>query len=262
MNEAESQSGKAPPVTGPDRVLAVVPAFNEEEALGDCVRELLSVCPQVDVLIVNDGSTDATAKVAGQLAQESGRVQWTSLPFNCGIGATVQTGLMFALANQYSFAVQYDGDGQHDPKYIIPMVEEAREKGLDLCVGSRFIDVHSDSFRSTRLRRIGIIFFARLIGALASVKVTDPTSGFRVYRRKAIELFAEHYPEDYPEPEALFRCARNGLKVGEYPVQMRERQGGRSSIRYMRTAYYMVKVTLAILVDRIRSKEKVTEHDS
>jgi hypothetical protein len=264
MSEGQACAGGGTPSADDGRgtILVIVPAFNEEEALAGCVCRLRQTCPQVDVLIVNDGSTDGTENVAAELAAAHPRVRYVSLPFNCGIGATVQTGLVFARRNGYDWAVQYDGDGQHDPNYLLPMVDQARTQGLDLCVGSRFLNLDAESFKSTWLRRVGIIFFARLIGLLTQVRVTDPTSGFRVYGRCAIGMFAEYYPEDYPEPEALFRCARNRLRVGEYPVAMNERQGGQSSIRHLRTAYYMLKVTLAILVDRIRSKDRIAQHDS
>ncbi len=239
------------------RILVVVPAFNEEEALPGCVADLLATCPEVDALIVNDGSTDGTARVAAALAAAQPRLRYLSLPYNCGIGATVQCGLLYARDHGYDWAVQYDGDGQHDPAFLQPLVRHAATHQLDLCVGSRFLDLDTPNFRSTWLRRRGILFFARLIGLLAAVRVTDPTSGFRAYGRRAIGLFARFYPEDYPEPEALFRCARNGLRVGEFPVQMRERQGGVSSIRYLKTSYYMLKVTLAILIDRVRANEEV-----
>lgn len=261
MTKNSATTEHLPLAAADERVVVVIPAFNEEEALEPCVKELLERCPAVDILVVNDGSRDTTEEVARRLHRGNPRVRFVSLPFNCGIGATVQTGLIFARNHHYTWAVQYDGDGQHDPAYVAPLVEHARTTRLDLCVGSRFLAGDDGNFRSTWLRRVGISFFARLIGALAAVKVTDPTSGFRVYGRRAIAMFAEHYPEDYPEPEAVFRCARNHLSVGELPVRMRERQGGRSSIRYLHTAYYMLKVTLAILVDRVRAREEVKSHD-
>ena len=122
-------------------------------------------------------------------------------------------------------------------------------------MGSRFLDPDTKGFRSTRLRQLGIRFFARLISLLVGRKVTDPTSGFRAYSRRAIGVFAETYPDDYPEPEALFWCLRNQLRVDEMPVRMRARQGGRSSIRLFKGPYYMLKVTVAILIDRLRRKE-------
>ncbi len=240
-------------------VLIVIPAYNEEEALEACVTRLLETCSDVDVVIVNDGSEDRTQQIAEGLSRTEDRVTVVQLPMNSGIGTTVQTGLLYAQRHAYRFAIQYDGDGQHRPEYINELIKESKTKQLDMCVGSRFLDPDSAAFKSTFFRRLGIRFFAWLISLLAGTKVTDPTSGFRVYGRNAIEFFSKHYPDDYPEPEALFWCARNKLKVGELPVLMQERQGGSSSIRYLNTLYYMVKVTMAICIDRIRGRELVDQ---
>lgn len=238
-----------------DKILVIIPAYNEAEALGACVEGLCRDVPAAGVLVVNDGSVDGTGRIAEALAARLPAVRVLHLPVNSGIGAAVQSGLIYAARNGYAAAIQYDGDGQHDARFIPVMLEAARCQELDLVVGSRFLDLADDTCKSTFLRRIGIRFFAFLIGLLTGTTVTDPTSGFRVYGRRAIVFFSRHYPDDYPEPEALFWCVRNGLRVGEVPVRMRERQGGVSSIRYFLTAYYMVKVTLAILVDRLRSRE-------
>jgi hypothetical protein len=178
------------------------------------------------------------------------------LPVNSGIGAAVQTGYRFA-ANRgtYKYVIQFDADGQHDAQAILPIVERCDRDGLDLCIGSRFLTKANGGFRSTATRRIGIRFFAWLISAMSRIWVTDPTSGLRCASPRAWRRFADHYPEDYPEPESLFWCARNGLRIGELPVTMFERQGGVSSIRRTRAVYYMAKVTLAILFDRMRGRE-------
>ena len=238
-----------------NETLMVIPAYNEEDALEACVDRLVKCCPDVDVLIINDGSVDRTFEIGQGLSNRFPQVSVISLPMNSGIGATVQTGMIYAERHGYRQAIQYDGDGQHRPEYIKDMLSAAKEKGLDLCVGSRFLDSDSDNFKSTALRRVGIKFFSSLISMLRGTKVTDPTSGFRVYGKRAISFFSTHYPDDYPEPEALFWCARNGLNVGEISVVMQERQGGESSIRSLKSVYYMVKVTIAICVDRIRGRE-------
>ena len=231
--------------------LILIPAFNEAKAIGQTLENLNKL--DFDIIVINDGSTDSTGKIVSEAAENNPRIQLLSLPLNSGIGAAVQTGLLYARDNQYDYAIQFDGDGQHDAACIEPMLEHAIQHDLSLCIGSRFLD--KKSFTSSALRQVGIRFFARLIGSLSSAKVTDPTSGFRVYGPQVIARFAEHYPDDYPEPEALFWCARNGMKVGEYPVTMRDRQGGQSSIRYLNTVYYMLKVSFAILIDRLRRKE-------
>ncbi len=243
------------------RNLLVIPAFNEEEALPHTIEDLQALPDEYDILVINDGSHDLTAPVAERLARTSRLpMHVVHLPVNSGIGAAVQTGYRFAASRGgYEYVIQFDADGQHNSAFIAPLVSACRESDLDLCVGSRFLDRTTPNFRSTFTRRLGIRFFARLISVLSGVRVTDPTSGFRCAGPRAWSSFAEHYPEDYPEPESLFWCARNHLRVGEIPVQMRERQGGVSSIRRLKAIYYMVKVSLSILFDRIRSIEYVTE---
>jgi glycosyltransferase involved in cell wall biosynthesis len=239
------------------RHLIVIPAFNEEEALPKTVARLQNLPPGYELLIVNDGSRDRTRDVATALARTSSvPLHVAHLPVNCGIGVAVQTGFRFALADGgYHYLLQFDADGQHDAEYIRALVEQADRDRLDLCVGSRFIRDFGPGSRSTFARRLGIRFFASLIGLMSGAKVTDPTSGFRCLGPVAWRRFAESYPEDYPEPESLFWCARNGLRIGELPVRMFERQGGVSSIRRLKAAYYMVKVSLAILFDRLRRAE-------
>jgi glycosyltransferase involved in cell wall biosynthesis len=239
------------------RHLIVIPAYNEEEALPQTVARLHSLPAGFEILIVNDGSKDRTRDVANALASTSRLpIHVAHLPVNCGIGVAVQTGYRFAVTDgRYRYVIQFDADGQHDADYIPALVEAAQRDDLDLCVGSRFIRDFGPGSRSTPARRIGIRFFAWLIGLMSGAKVTDPTSGFRCVGPRAWRRFADSYPEDYPEPESLFWCARNRLRVGELPVRMFERQGGVSSIRKLKAAYYMVKVSLAILFDRIRGHE-------
>jgi glycosyltransferase involved in cell wall biosynthesis len=239
------------------RHLIVIPAYNEEEALPQTVARLQRLPAGYEILIVNDGSKDRTRDVATALAATSRLpIHVAHLPVNCGIGVAVQTGYRFALADGgYRYVIQFDADGQHDADYVPSLVETAQREDLDLCVGSRFIRDFGPGSRSTPARRIGIRFFAWLIGLMSGARVTDPTSGFRCVGPRAWRRFADSYPEDYPEPESLFWCARNRLRVGELPVRMFERQGGVSSIRKLKAAYYMVKVSLAIVFDRIRGHE-------
>ncbi len=241
------------------RHLIVIPAYNEEQALPRTLADLQSLPDNFEVLVVNDGSNDQTGAIADRLSQTSRLVVHViNLPVNCGIGVAVQTAYLFA-ADQgtYQYVIQFDADGQHDAGYIPALVDESDTKTLDLCVGSRFLGMKQGTFRSTFARRIGIRFFSALIGALTGIRVTDPTSGFRCAGPRAWKSFSRHYPEDYPEPESLFWCARNKLRIGEILVGMHERQGGVSSIRYFKIVYYMVKVSLAILLDRVRAKERL-----
>jgi glycosyltransferase involved in cell wall biosynthesis len=242
------------------RNLIVMPAYNEEEALPKTLAMLARLPAGFEALVVNDGSKDRTGMVAERLAGAAPfPVHVVHLPVNSGIGVAVQTGYRFAAEKGvYRYVIQFDADGQHDPGALAPLVERCERDGLDLCIGSRFLDAAGGGFRSTFARRLGIRFFANLISVLSGVPVTDPTSGLRCAGPRAWRRFAEVYPEDYPEPESLFWCARNRLRVGELPVTMHERQGGVSSIRHLRTAYYMLKVTMSIVFDRLRAREPVS----
>ena len=240
--------------------LVILPAYNEEHALADTVAQLQKLPEQFELLVVNDGSTDRTAAVAASMTRASKLpLHVVTLPMNSGIGAAVQTGYRFALQhNIYTYVIQFDADGQHDADSVIRLVRQCEAKNLDLCVGSRFLDPQGGGFRSTLVRRVGIRFFSRLISLLSSTRITDPTSGFRCAGPKAWKSFARRYPDDYPEPESLFWCIRNKLNVGEIPVRMNIRQGGVSSIRFRQSVYYMLKVTLAILIENVRNREQLS----
>lgn len=240
MSEAHHEPGSAP------RVLAIVPCFNEAEAVATTVRSLQQASPDIRVLVVNDGSTDATAEIASRLDG----VALLDLPLNLGIGGAVQAGFRYFLATDCDVAVQFDGDGQHPGDQVMRLVS-ALKPPIEAVVGSRFIDRSQDGYRSTAARRMGIRILRRLIHLLTGVYVTDATSGFRAYSRRAVEMLVDDYPDDYPEPVSTVLLARRGLEIVEVPVQMRERQGGVSSIRGFVTLYYMLKVSLAILVARV-----------
>lgn len=229
------------------KILIITPAFNEAGSIQKLIGEIRSSIPQADLVIINDGSKDHTeeeALKAGALV--------ASLPCNLGIGGAVQTGYQIASEEDYDVAVQIDGDGQHDPAQTARLIQPILEGTWDLCIGSRFLDETSETYRSTWIRRVGIRFFCRLLGLLTGLQLTDPTSGFRAAGKKLIRSFAVYYPVDFPEPEAVKIAKRQGARIGEIPVRMRERQGGRSSIRYLATLYYMAKVTLAILIDTLK----------
>jgi glycosyltransferase involved in cell wall biosynthesis len=239
------------------RCLIVIPAYNEQEALPKTLASLETLPDYFDILVVNDGSRDRTREVAESAALASNRtVHVATLPINSGIGIAVQTGYVFASkTSAYKYVIQFDADGQHDVASLTRLVEECESKELDLCIGSRFID--SVGFQSSFHRRIGIRFFAWIIWLLSGVRVSDPTSGLRCAGPPVWTRFARHYPEDFPEPESLFWCARNRLKIGEIPVIMHDRQGGVSSLQHhWKPIYYMIKVTMAIFLDRLRRTEK------
>jgi len=224
------------------KVLVIIPAYNEEVAVGNVVEEVKNCLTQVDILVVNDGSTDLTY----EKAKEKG-VLVLDLPFNLGIGGAMQAGYQYAYEKGYDIAIQVDADGQHDPKEIAKLLKALEEKKMDVAMGSRFLG--PSEFKSSLMRRIGIFIFSRVISMIVGQKITDPTSGFRAVNRKAIQLFASNYPQDYPEPEAVVLVHQCRLKMEEVPVGMSERHSGESSITKIRSVYYMVKVLLAVFVD-------------
>lgn len=230
---------------GRPRVAVIVPAFNEEHAVGDVIASIRANLMNATAIVIDDGSGDRTAQVA---RRAGARV--ATLPFNSGIGAAVQTGFQIAHDEQFDVAVQVDGDGQHPPAEVRKLLDEMARSGADYVIGSRFAD-RTDGYRSSFARRRGIAIFSRLVSALIRQPVTDTTSGLRAANRRAIAIFAAHYPHDYPEVEAIVLARRAGLSIREVPVQMRERQGGRSSITPLRSLYYMVKVGLAVLIQFI-----------
>jgi glycosyltransferase involved in cell wall biosynthesis len=234
------------------RKLAVVPAYNEAACVGDVVRTLRSNAPEYNVLVVDDGSTDATARIAGDAGACVLR-----LPFNLGIGGAVQAGFKFALDNGYDYAVQVDGDGQHDPAEIDKLEETMRERGVDMVCGSRFL-TEDYEYPAPVSRRTGIHVFAFLLSRIVGQRVSDPTSGFRLINRRGIAVFARDYPHDYPEVEAVLMVHWHRLRMCEVPVRMFTRHGGVSSIGGSgKSAYYMVKVLLAIFVGLFRRRHTV-----
>ncbi len=241
-------------MTGSPKILVIIPAYNEASAVGAVVAEVHAQAPSADILVVDDGSWDSTAH---QAAAAGARV--VSLPFNLGIGGAVQTGFRYADAASYDIAIQIDGDGQHDASYLPVLIKPILEGNADMVVGSRFkttkADIGPQGFQSTFSRRLGIHFFTHLIGILTGLHVTDPTSGFRAYNRRMISAFARYYPGDFPEPEALVVAKRLGVRVCEVPVKMRRREAGKSSIGHVKSVYYMLKVTFAILLHMIRKQE-------
>jgi hypothetical protein len=228
------------------RRVAIVPALNEEHALPAVIAELRAFDPGLDVVVVDDGSVDGTARVARTMGARVLR-----LPFNLGIGGAVQTGFRYAFENDYDLAVRVDGDGQHDAAQLGRLIAPILAGEADIAVGSRFAS-DEQGYRSSRARRVGIRLLARVVSRIVGQRVTDTTSGFQALNRHGIALFARDYPHDYPEVEATVMVFRHRLRLVEVPVTMRERGGGRSSITSLRSVYYMVKVLLAIFVGLFR----------
>ena len=243
------------------RVLVVIPAYNEEAALGRLLAELNDLISahtpggdELSLLVVDDGSRDATRRIA-----KEGGARVLRLCANLGIGGAVHSGLHVAHREGFACAVQLDGDGQHPPAELAHLLAAMRAADApDLLIGSRFLlgDTSEENFRSTFVRRVGIGWLKLVLRVVAGTKVTDPTSGYRVYGRRALALFDETYPYDFPEPEAIAVAAAVGLSHREVPVRMRERQGGSSSIGPFDAVYYMVKVTVAVGLAYIRNLKR------
>jgi len=225
------------------KILIVIPAYNEAGNLPSLIRKTQKACVYCDLLVVNDCSQDDTSEVCKSL-----NCQVIDLPVNLGIGGAVQTGIKYAYAHGYDAVVQVDGDGQHDPGYITLLLDKL-SAGADACIGSRFLE--REGFQSTGVRRAAIRFFSGLLKILTGKRFTDPTSGFRAFGKKAIEYFSIDYPKDYPEPETIIMLEREGLIVEDIPVKMSDREHGRSSITFIKSTYYMLKVTLSVVISSI-----------
>jgi glycosyltransferase involved in cell wall biosynthesis len=237
------------------RRLAVVPAYNECATVASVVTSLHREARDFDVLVVDDGSTDATAECA-----EDAGAQVVRLPFNLGIGGAVQAGFVYAAENGYDRMAQVDGDGQHDAAELARLDEAMTSEPVNMVCGSRFLS-HDMKYPAPISRRTGIHVFAFLLSRLVGQQVSDPTSGFRLYDRRAIRLFARDYPHDYPEVEAVLMLHHHRLTMREIPVRMLQRGGGVSSISTGKSAYYMVKVLLALFVGLARRRPVVEPGD-
>lgn len=227
-----------------EKVLIIIPAYNESENIEHVVRHMMEEAPQYDYLVINDGSTDNTLELC-----ENARFAYLDLPINMGIGGAVQAGYVYARKNHYDIAVQMDGDGQHDIAYLDEMLRPILNKEADVVIGSRFLE--KEGFQSSAGRRLGINILSGLIRLTTGRRIMDVTSGYRAVNRMFIDIYSKDYPTDYPEPEAIVAAIMHRGRVREVPVQMRAREGGTSSITFKKSIYYMIKVTLAILVCRL-----------
>ncbi|MGH2881049.1 MAG: glycosyltransferase family 2 protein [Solirubrobacteraceae bacterium] len=243
------------PLTGGPTRLAVVPAYNESATIVAVVEGLREHAREFDVLVVDDCSTDDTAALA-----ETAGARVLRLPFNLGIGGAVQAGFIYAREHGYAYLAQVDGDGQHESTELQRLVAAMEQGDVDMVCGSRFLtsDFH---YPAPISRRTGIHIFAFLLTRIVNMRVSDPTSGFRLYNRRAIELFARDYPHDYPEVEAVLMLHHHRLRMRETPVRMYARGGGTSSISTGKSAYYMVKVLLALLIGLARRRPVVDPGD-
>jgi glycosyltransferase involved in cell wall biosynthesis len=233
----------------------IIPCYNEQYNIKPLINQLSESGYKNNILVINDGSSDETTNVVKQFKN----ITLIELPLNVGIGGAVKTGLIYLSRNDFKTAIKIDGDGQHPPDQIEKLLNALNQNKADIIVGSRFLEEEQEGFKSTLTRRIGISFLQKVCKLLTGQKITDPTSGFRAYNRKAIEFMAQHYPSfDYPEPEEIILAVKNDLRIKEVPVIMRERQHGKSSISAGNSIYYMIKVTLAMIFTALRQKEKIT----
>lgn len=223
------------------KMLAVIPAYNEEKNIRMVIEGLKHHNPEVDIVVINDGSTDDTAKEARRTG-----VQVISLPQNLGIGGAVQTGYIYANQNNYDVVIQVDGDGQHDPKDLRKLIEPIINYQADMVIGSRFVE--KTAYKSSSMRKVGIDFFSKFVSLVCRKSYYDTTSGYRAVNKNGIELFSRYYPKDYPEVETIVYATKKGLKVMEVSVDMNERYSGKSSITPIKSVYYMIKVTFAIIL--------------
>lgn len=229
------------------KILLIIPAYNEEKNILNVYK---SICEynkkaknKLDVVFINDGSKDNTENILCE-----NNINHVKLIQNLGIGGAVQTGYKYALYNNYDIAIQFDGDGQHDINYVEDLIKPIIDGTCSVSIGSRFIDSNSSKFKSSFLRRVGIKLISSCIYLKTHKRIYDTTSGFRAASIDAIAMFAVHYPLEYPEPISSVDIILNGMNIKEVPVSMNERTAGKSSISSWKNVYYMINVTLSILL--------------
>ena len=237
-----------------NKILLIIPAYNEEENILKTYNNIVNYNKKnktkYDVIVINDGSKDKTQKIL-----EDNNIPHINLIHNLGIGGAVQTGYKYAYYNNYDIAVQFDGDGQHDIRYVKDIIEPIIDKKVELVIGSRFIG-NIDTFKSSFTRRIGIKIISVFMKFTTGKKIYDTTSGFRACDKKIIKDFAESYPIEYPEPITTAEILKKKYRVLEVPVEMNEREGGVSSIRTWKSIYYMINVLLSLIIIKLRRYKK------
>ncbi len=237
------------------KILLIIPAYNEEKSILNVVNKIYNYNKEIntkyDVVVINDGSSDNTEKILCE-----NNINHIKLISNLGIGGAVQTGYKYALENDYDIAVQFDGDGQHDIRYVRDIIKPIIDNDANMVIGSRFIDKSTSKFKSSKARQIGIKMISFFIKLVTSKKIYDTTSGFRAVDKELIKKFSNSYPVEYPEPVSTTEILKKGYKVEEVAVSMNERETGISSIRMWKNCYYMINVILYILVIGIRRYKK------
>jgi glycosyltransferase involved in cell wall biosynthesis len=239
------------------RTLVFIPAWNEEASIAEVVGDVRKHLPQADILVVDDGSGDATTA----RAQEAGALV-ASLPFNQGLGAALQTGYLYAMREGYEYCAHLDADGQHPPAEVARLLAEVYADRADLVIGSRYRDpdtAESDDYKPTLSRRIGTNVFRFFLTLATRQRFTDTTSGMRAANRRVMALFSESYSPDFAEIESLQLAVRQGLRVEEVPVRMLERAGGSSFLTPLRSAFFIFKSMIVLLVGQFRPRRVETE---
>jgi len=230
------------------KVLIIIPAFNEEASIESVVSSIRQNVPEAEILVVSDGSTDKTSEKACLAGADV-----AELPFNLGIGGAMQTGYLYAKEKGFDIAVQVDADGQHDPKFIRTLIQPVIMGEADMCIGSRYMG--KTNYKSSFLRRAGMVFFSALVRTITGNSYKDTTSGFRAVNSRIIDYFAKTYPVDYPEVDVLVKLHKKGFRISEVPVEMRKRYAGRSSITPARSVYYMLKVSLSVVLGSLKAAD-------
>lgn len=234
------------------RVLVALPAFNEEDTIGDVIQEIRETFPTGTIIVVDDGSSDATLSIARNLG-----VITLSLPFNVGVGGAMRAAFLYALRNGFDVVVQVDADGQHDPRFITSLVEQT--KSYDIVIGSRFHAGGKYRVRGPRKWAMNLLAFS--LSHIAATPLTDTTSGFRASGPRAVSLFAKHYPAEYlgDTVDSLVIAVRQGLSVAEFPVDMRQRQGGEPSQNFIRSTLYFTRASIALLTALLRPSDSTVQ---
>ncbi len=227
------------------RVLIIIPAHNEEASLARTLAEVRAKAPDVDVLIVDDGSRDETAKVA-----RAAGIPVVRHPVNLGVGGALQTGFRYAVERGYDIGVQLDADGQHDPGYLGVLLAPMRADTCDVSIGSRYVE--STGYRAPWTRRLGMLLFSGVVKLALGQRITDTTSGFRAYSLPVMRVCQHDFPKDFPDAPLLIALARRGFRLAEVPVVMRERQAGQSFYTLGKQLYYPYKNILASIMALIR----------
>ena len=227
------------------KVLLIIPAYNEEENILNTINKIKEYSDEIDYVVINDGSKDKTEEIL-----TNNNVNHIKLVKNLGIGGAVQTGYKYAYENNYDIAIQIDGDGQHDPKYISEMINILSTEDVDMVIGSRF--VKKTSYDQTFFRMLGINITSAIIKLFTEKKIHDTTSGYRAVNKDIIKEFVDSYPYDYPEPVTTMQMILKGKKIKEIPVEMNQRTTGVSSISPLKSVTYMIKVTLSLILNSFR----------